>query len=89
MTKCRDFPNHVCNKVKKGQCETMDKETFKTSQRTDSQCHFSPILNARIYQCVKVRGTFKSKAPLRVQFSPALGGRGWERVKAEASPRLY
>ena len=23
-----------------------------------------------------VRGTFKSKAPLRVQFSPALGGRG-------------
>ena len=36
-----------------------------------------------------LRGTFKSKAPLRVQFSPALGGRGWERVKAEASPRLY
>ena len=31
-----------------------------------------------------IRGTFKSKAPLRVQFSPALGGRGWERVKAEA-----
>ena len=23
-----------------------------------------------------VRGTFKSKAPLRVQFSPALGGEG-------------
>ena len=36
-----------------------------------------------------LRGTVKSKAPLRVQFSPALGGRGWERVKAEASPRLY
>ena len=54
VTKCRDFPNHVCNKVKKGQCETMDKETFKTSQMTDSQCHFSPILNARIYQCVEV-----------------------------------
>ena len=36
-----------------------------------------------------VRGTVVTKAPLRVQFSPALGGRGWERVKAEASPRLY
>ena len=36
-----------------------------------------------------VRGTFKSKAPLRVQLLPALGGRGWEMVKAEASPRLY
>ena len=36
-----------------------------------------------------IRGTFKSKAPLRVQFSPALGGRGWERVKAKTSPRLY
>ena len=34
--------------------EPFPKETFKTSQRTDSQCHFSPILNARIYQCVKV-----------------------------------
>ena len=52
VTKCRDFPNHVCNKVKKGQCETMDKETFKTFRKTDSSCHFSPILNARIYQCV-------------------------------------
>ena len=38
---------------------------------------------------IMLRGTFKSKAPLRVQFSLALGGRGWERVKAEASPRLY
>ena len=39
---------------------------------------------------ISIRGTFKSKAPLRVQFSPAFGGeRGWERVKAEASPRLY
>ena len=36
-----------------------------------------------------VRGTVVTKAPLRVQFLPALGGRGWERVKAEASPRLY
>ena len=25
---------------------------------------------------VTVRGTFKSKAPLRVQFSPAFGGEG-------------
>ena len=25
---------------------------------------------------LKLRGTFKSKAPLRVQFSPALGGEG-------------
>ena len=32
-----------------------------------------------------LRGTVVTKAPLRVQFSPALGGRGWERVKAEAS----
>ena len=38
---------------------------------------------------ISIRGTFKSKAPLRVQFSPAFGGRGWERVKAEASPQLY
>ena len=26
-----------------------------------------------------LRGTVKSKAPLRVQFLPALGGRRWER----------
>ena len=36
-----------------------------------------------------IRGTIVTKAPLRVQLSPALGGRGWERVKAKASPRLY
>ena len=33
----------------------------------------------------QVRGTVVTKAPLRVQFLPALGGRGWERGKAEAS----
>ena len=32
-----------------------------------------------------IRGTVVTKAPLRVQFLPALGGRGWERGKAEAS----
>ena len=32
-----------------------------------------------------LRGTIVTKAPLRVQFLPALGGRGWERGKAEAS----
>ena len=31
------------------------------------------------------RGTVVTKAPLRVQFLPALGGRGLERGKAEAS----
>ena len=33
----------------------------------------------------RLRGTVVTKAPLRVQFLPALGGRGWERGKAEAS----
>ena len=42
-----------------------------------------------LFAILRARGTFKSKAPLRVQFSPALGGQGWERVKAEASPRLW
>ena len=32
-----------------------------------------------------IRGTVVNKAPLRVQYLPALGGRGWERGKAEAS----
>ena len=32
-----------------------------------------------------IRDTVVTKAPLRVQFLPALGGRGWERGKAEAS----
>ena len=32
-----------------------------------------------------VRGTVVTKAPLKVQFLLALGGRGWERGKAEAS----
>ena len=32
-----------------------------------------------------IRGTVVTKAPLRVQFLLALGGRGWERGKAEAS----
>ena len=32
-----------------------------------------------------LRGTVITKAPLRVQFLPALGGRGWERGKAKAS----
>ena len=32
-----------------------------------------------------IRGTVVTKAPLRVQFLPALAGRGWERGKAEAS----
>ena len=59
-----------------------------------SQIFFNPSLSTtdvtgRVYNSLFIRGTFKSKAPLRVQFSLALGGRGWERVKAEASPRLY
>ena len=32
-----------------------------------------------------IRHAVKIKAPLRVQFLPAFGGRGWERGKAEAS----
>ena len=32
-----------------------------------------------------LRGTVVTKAPRRVHFLPALGGRGWERGKAEAS----
>ena len=32
-----------------------------------------------------MRGTVVTKAPLRVQFLLALGGRGWERGKAKAS----
>ena len=48
-----------------------------------------PIQVIAVMMIIMIRGTFKSKAQLRVQFSPALGGRGWERVKAEASPRLY
>ena len=31
-------------------------------------------LNLMVYILISLRGTFKSKAPLRVQFSPALGG---------------
>ena len=34
---------------------------------------------------VHEQGTVVTKAPLRVQFLPALGGRGLERGKAEAS----
>ena len=34
---------------------------------------------------ILLRGTVVTKALLRVQFLPALGGRGWERGKAEAS----
>ena len=34
---------------------------------------------------IRIRGTVVTKAPLRVQFLPALGGRGWKMGKAEAS----
>ena len=47
---------------------------------------FTPFLKINLHSFLKVhvfvdfggmlRGTFKSKAPLRVQFSPALGGEG-------------
>ena len=42
-------------------------------------------LKMYIYLFIPVRGTVVTKAPLRVQFLPALGGRGWEWGKAKAS----
>ena len=58
--------------------------------RSDSNCQRNfTILSILLGTDAFLRGTVVTKAPLRVQFSPALGGRGWERVKAEASPRLY
>ena len=38
-----------------------------------------------LLKCAKIRGTVVTKVPLRVQFLPALGERGWEGGKAEAS----
>ena len=42
-------------------------------------------MSSTYYEHVQFRRNVVTKAPLRVQFLPALGGRGWERGKAEAS----